>query len=172
MKLLKISLLSLLLLPRLSHAQTFQAFLNNFVIFVSNTLIPFLIVIAFLFFVYNAIRYFVFEGSNEDGQEKAKSLALYGVFAFVLIIIFWGIVNLLASSIGLDGENAPASDYVEMGGGARGGTNPNCAQNNCGNSNLPTNPSQGPQGPDFTPVLPIGSPNGNQLPDYNQGPNF
>jgi len=138
--------LALALGPRLSHAQDFQSFLNNFVIFIDRTLIPFLLAIGFLFLVYNAIRYFVFEGNNEEGQEKAKSLALYGVFAFVLIIIFWGIVNLLASSIGLDGENAPQSDYVEMGGGAGAGAG-NCAQNgNCAGQpfNFPSNNNIGP----------------------------
>ncbi len=118
MKRFNFAWLAILLLPRLSHAQDAQTFIANSIIFIETTLIPFLIAIAFLFFVYNVVRYFVFEGNNEDGREKAKSLAIYGVAAFVIIIIFWGVVNLLTSSIGLDTVGNPndlISDYVQLG---------------------------------------------------------
>lgn len=100
-----------LLLPLVSHAQDVQSFLENFLLFLNNSVIPFLIGVAFLFFTYNAIRFFVLEGSSEEGRGKAKTLAIYGVAAFVLIITFWGIINLLTSSIGLDDCDAPQSDY-------------------------------------------------------------
>lgn len=82
--------------------------------FANNILIPFLLGLAFLFVVINAIRFFVFEGATDDGQKKAKALAVYGVAAFVVIIIFWGVVNLLSSSLGLVVKNAPTTDYVEQ----------------------------------------------------------
>lgn len=109
----KVTLLTsiLLLLPLVASAQTFQNFLVNLVTFINNAVIPFLIGIAFLFFVYNAIRFFVLGGANEDDQDKAKALAIYGVAAFVFLIIFWGIVGMLSSSIGLDNCSAPLVDY-------------------------------------------------------------
>ena len=42
-----------------------------------------------------------------------------GVAAFVIIIVFWGVVNLLASSLGFAGESAPTPDYMEAYGGAK-----------------------------------------------------
>lgn len=101
----------LLLLPFVASAQTAQLFVTNFVLFLNARVIPFLIGVAFLFFLINAIRYFVIESANEEGREKAKSLAIYSVAAFVFLIIFWGIINLLVSSLGLGGCAAPQSDY-------------------------------------------------------------
>jgi hypothetical protein len=112
------SLASLFLaLPMLVHAQGLQTFVSNLVKFVNKTVIPFLLGIAFLIFAINAIRYFVFQGATEDGQKNAKNLATYGILAFVVILVFWGMVNLLAQSIGLEKKTAPTSDYVKMNGG-------------------------------------------------------
>jgi succinate dehydrogenase/fumarate reductase cytochrome b subunit len=94
-----------------SAAETLQSFLPNFLKFLNDIVIPFLIGIAFLFFIINAIRFFVVGSSSEEGREKAKSLAIYGIAAVVFIIIFWGIVNMLTTSFGLDGCTQPLSDY-------------------------------------------------------------
>ena len=102
--------------PFVAHAQGLQDFLRSFSTFLSIRIIPFLIGLAFLFFAYNAIRYFVVQGSSEDGREKAKALALYSVLAIVFIIIFWGIINLLVNSLGFAGGRGVDpyndSDYI------------------------------------------------------------
>lgn len=102
--------------PHLAAAQagSLQGFFTNLLIFIDGTLIPFLIGIAFLFLAINVVRYFIIGGSSEEGREKAKSLAIYGVGAFVFILIFWGIVNLIATSIGLEECTAITPDYVDM----------------------------------------------------------
>lgn len=109
---------TLLLLPLIAAAQTAQAFLVNFTSFLSNVIIPFLFGVAFLFFVINVIRFFVIGGSNEDGREKARALISYSVAAFVFLIIFWGIINMLSSSFGYDNvlcTSDKMSDYVTRG---------------------------------------------------------
>ena len=88
-----------------------QKLFENIPKFISTALIPFLFGMAFLFFVYNVIRYFVIGATNEKDRENAKNLALYSVAAFVFLIIFWGIVNMLNSSLGLQGKIQPCSDY-------------------------------------------------------------
>ena len=108
----------LLVLPFLASAQgiSAQGFIKNFLVFSNTVLIPFLLGIAFLFFVFNAFRFFIVGGSTDDGREKAKDLALYGVLAFVIIVVFWGIVNLLSSSLGFNDGNTPTPDYLEKNG--------------------------------------------------------
>lgn len=91
-----------------------QLFFTNILKFINSTLIPFILGIGFLFLAINVVRYFIIGAGNDDSREKAKSLALYSVFAFVLIIVFWGIVNMLSQSIGLEGQTAPTPDYVQM----------------------------------------------------------
>jgi succinate dehydrogenase/fumarate reductase cytochrome b subunit len=113
---------ALLLLPFLTHAQAatstptsgLQLFFRNLLNFINTAIIPFILGIAFLFLAINVVRYFIIGAGNEDSREKAKSLALYGVLAFVVIIVFWGVVNLFSSSIGLGGQTAPTVDYVQI----------------------------------------------------------
>ncbi len=114
MKHFSLVLAVLLVFPTLAFAaEDLQTILMAIIGFVNNVLIPFILGIGFLFFVWNAIRYFVIEGSSEDGRENAKNLAIYSVAAFVIIVIFWGIVNLLAESIFSGRGAAQTPDYLE-----------------------------------------------------------
>ncbi len=94
-------------------ADSLQSILTNIPIFLSKVVVPFLFGIAFLIFIINVIRYFVIEASNEQGRDKAKALAIYSVSAFVFLIIFWGIINMLTDSSGLGGQKAPCPDYMK-----------------------------------------------------------
>lgn len=105
-----------LLFPLVTHAQNLLLLVVNFVKFINGVLIPFLLGIGFLMFVVNVVRYFVLGSANEEGRDKAKSLAIYSVAAFVLIVTFWGIINLLAGSLDIR-SNQPVSDYVCKDGG-------------------------------------------------------
>ena len=111
----KILIATILLFPAVSHAQTLHNLLKNLGTFFNSTVIPFLIGIAFLIFVINVFRFFILQGHNQEGREKAKNLAIYSITAFVLIIIFWGIVNLIASSFGLDGCDPVQADFIPDG---------------------------------------------------------
>lgn len=101
-------------LPSLAYAQTanLETLLKGIVSFTNSSLILFLFGIAFLIFVINVFRYFILNGENEDGRENAKNLAIYSVAAFVFLIIFWGIINLLSTSSGLEGEKQSCPDYL------------------------------------------------------------
>jgi len=114
MNLVYIFVAALAVAPTFAHAQGLQGFLTNLTLFVSGTLIPFLFGMAFLVFVINAVRFFVLQSSNEDGREKARKLVTYSVLAFVFLVVFWGIINLLASSLNLDGCTAPMNDYQKQ----------------------------------------------------------
>ena len=103
------------ILPSIALAQTLsaQGLIGKFLTFSNSVLIPFALGIAFLFFLINVIRFFVVQGSEEEGRKNAKNLALYSVLAFVVLIVFWGVVNLLAGSIGLNAKSAPTPDYIQ-----------------------------------------------------------
>ena len=90
-----------------------QTFLVNALAFLNGTLIPFLIAIAFLFFLWNIARYFIFDGANEDKKSEARQLAFWGVLAFVVIVSLWGIVNMFARGVGLNNSNPITPDYME-----------------------------------------------------------
>jgi hypothetical protein len=103
---------SALALPMLASAQiaesadggAFQALLLNILEFTNTILIPFIIAIGFLVFVWGMFQYFIAGGANDEAKEKGKSLMIYATLGFVLIIVFWGVINLLTESTGLEGE--------------------------------------------------------------------
>lgn len=113
---------ALFALPFLAAAQgpltpSFQNFFTNLLIFIQSTAIPFLLGIGFLFIAINIVRYFIIGGSSEEGRDKAKSLAIYGVAAFVFLMVFWGIVNMISSSLGLANCPPVMWDYYAPGRG-------------------------------------------------------
>ena len=85
-------------------AGEFQQLLEGILNFTNDFLIPFIIAIGFLVFVWGMFQYFIAGGANDEAKEKGKSLMIYATLGFVLIIVFWGVVNLLTQSTGLDGE--------------------------------------------------------------------
>ncbi len=88
-----------------------QTFLTNIAAFLNATVLPFIIAIAFVAFIWNAFRYFILGGANPAEQEKARTLALWGILAFVLLLSLWGIVNMLVSGLSLTNTGV-CSDYI------------------------------------------------------------
>ena len=117
---------ALFLLPFLASAQiaekadggAFQTLLSNILVFTNTVLIPFIIGIGFLVFVWGMFQFFIAGGSNDEAKEKGKSLMIYATLGFVLIIVFWGVINLLTSSTGLQGknmDNTPVTKTIPVG---------------------------------------------------------
>ena len=103
-----------LALPFLTFAQTpvlpsnggaFGTLLANIIGFSNGVLIPFILGIGFLVFVWGMFRFFILGGANDEEKDKGKSLMVYATLGFVLIIIFWGVINLLSDSTGLGGDS-------------------------------------------------------------------
>lgn len=122
MKNIKYYLLSTaMVLPMLTQAQTLDdagaatGFLQSILGFINGTVIPFILGIAFLFFVYGMFKFFIAGGANEEEKEKGKSLLIYSILGFVLIIVFWGIISLVASFTGLDGQQGIDTNLVPSG---------------------------------------------------------
>lgn len=80
----------------------FGQLLGDLLVFTNNVLIPFIIGIGFLVFVWGMFQFFIAGGANDEAKERGKSLMIYATLGFVLIIVFWGVINLLTSSTGLD----------------------------------------------------------------------
>jgi Type IV secretion system pilin len=134
-----ISSSALFLLPVMASAQApvqgglatgagggqFETLLKSILTFTDNVLIPFIIGIGFLVFVWGMFKFFIVGGSNDDAKEQGKSLMIYATLGFVLIIVFWGIVNLLADSTGLENRGIDPlvpKTQTGIGSGASGGS--------------------------------------------------
>ncbi len=109
-------------LPAISSAQladsgdagAFQNLLQNILTFTNQILIPFILGIGFLVFVWGMFQYFIAGGANDEKKEKGRSLMVYATLGFVLIIVFWGIINLISSSTGLENESLRNTPTVQV----------------------------------------------------------
>jgi fumarate reductase subunit D len=106
------------LLPLSVRAQsgdkdTAQGFIVLITHFIGDVLLPFLFALALLFFLVNVARYFVIGGDDAESQEKAKTLAIYGIGAFVFLISIWGIVNMFVNAFEIDDDEAKCPDYLQ-----------------------------------------------------------
>lgn len=107
-----ITVSTLAFLPTVTFAQIadrayggpFEQLLANILVFTNEVLIPFIIGIGFLAFVWGMFKYFIAGGASEESRESGKSLMIHATIGFVVIIIFFGVINLLTSSTGLEGE--------------------------------------------------------------------
>jgi Type IV secretion system pilin len=70
--------------------------------FIDSVVIPFILSIGFLVFVWGMFKYFIQGGANDEAKESGKSLIMYAIAGYVVILAFWGIVNILTSGLGLD----------------------------------------------------------------------
>ena len=75
------------------------SFLDNTANFIFGPLLTFLLAIAFIAFAWGVIKYFIADAESDKGA--AKSLMLWGILGFVLILILFGAVNLLVDFTGL-----------------------------------------------------------------------
>lgn len=78
--------------------------LRNILTFGNEVVIPFIIGIGFLMFVWGMLQYFIFGGASDESREKGKKLMISATIAFVVIIIFFGAINLLTTTTGLEGQ--------------------------------------------------------------------
>lgn len=97
--------------PMLAFAQSatyFTNFIGQLLAFV-NAAIPFIFALAFLVFIWGIFKAFILGGSDPEKQAEGKSLMLYAIVGFVIMVALWGVVNLV---IGVFGFNA--SDTVTI----------------------------------------------------------
>lgn len=101
-------ILGALVLPPLALAQEppatspgVEELLQNIILFINEVVIPFILGIGFLYFVWGIFRYFIMGGADPESVEKGKNVVIYSLVGFITIFIFWGVVVLLAESTGL-----------------------------------------------------------------------
>ena len=97
----------------LAASDNIQGYLVTISLFIKYVLLPFLFGIAFLFFIYNIVRYFIIESNSDSGREKAKRSALYGIAAFVFLFTLWGLITVLVQGIGIEENESLCPDYLK-----------------------------------------------------------
>ena len=98
-----------LALPFLASAQTITNIqgAGDFIINMINSVaVPVLFAIAFIVFIFGIFQYFILSGGDEEKQGLGRSLMLWGLIGFFLMVSVWGLVNILVGTFKLD-SNVP-----------------------------------------------------------------
>ncbi len=104
------------LTPLLAMAQTdasagdlkgITSLFENFIKFINETLIPLVFALALLVFFYGIFKYFILGGGDEGSREQGKSLMLWAIIGFVVMVSIWGIVNLISGGLFKNNQTPP-----------------------------------------------------------------
>lgn len=99
-------LLATLSLPFFTHAEVSNAReLIEAVMSLISSLTPIVASIAFMVFLWGLGRY-VYHSDSEDSREEGKRLMFWGIIGLFAMFSVWGIVNFVASNLGVDGHPA------------------------------------------------------------------
>ena len=65
-----------------------------------NLIIPIMIVLGIVFFVWGVISYVI--GGDEEAKKKGRSRMIWGIIGLVVIVGMWGLVSLVTTTFNLN----------------------------------------------------------------------
>ena len=87
--------------PIAASAVTFDYFVNTTLTGFINTTIKFLIALATLIFIIGVVKYII-SGGDAEKTADARRFIIFAIVGLVLIIVIWGVVNIIIDSLGVD----------------------------------------------------------------------
>ncbi|MDP3402910.1 MAG: pilin [bacterium] len=69
---------------------------------INNVAVPLLFAVAFIVFIWGIFTYFISGGHDEEKRETGKSLMLWGIIGFFIMVSVWGLVNILRGTFNFD----------------------------------------------------------------------
>jgi len=90
--------------PALAFAQvdSVQSLGDTLIGIINNVLVPLIFALAFIVFLWGVFQYFIAGAADEEKREGGKSLMIYGLIGFFVMVSVWGLVNLLVGTFDLN----------------------------------------------------------------------
>ena len=82
---------------------------------INNVLVPVLFAVAFIVFLWGAFNTFILGHDSEEVKEKGKSLMLYGLIGFFVMVSIWGLVNILTGTVTFGNPTGPTGGTPSSG---------------------------------------------------------
>ena len=79
---------------------TFADWVKSLVDIANTIVVPAIIGLAVLVFIWGVAKYFILAGDNEDKREEGKQFAFWGIIGMVLLLGVWGLVRLFLTTLG------------------------------------------------------------------------
>lgn len=74
---------------------------------INNVLVPVLMATAFIIFIYGIFAAFILNAGDEEKRKKGKTIMLYGLIGFFVMVSVWGLVHILTGSVSLNNNPPP-----------------------------------------------------------------
>lgn len=86
-----------------------QGYAGSIIAFINSILVPVLLAIAVLTFIWGIYSYFFIGANSEEKRKTGRDFLLWSIIGFVAIFSLWGLVGLVGNTFGLSpGGTAPA----------------------------------------------------------------
>lgn len=92
-----------------SAQQSVQLFVNNELTNFLNSLIPILITVGVIYFIWGVVMYVI--ADDEEAKSAGKNRMLWGLIGMFVIVTFWGLISVIGNTLGVDPAAPPASIY-------------------------------------------------------------
>ena len=115
MKYIKIFILTMLFIPFYAFADPGDGFVAFMGVFqnILNDLIPIIISIAVVTFLYGIVK-FIKSAEQPEEREEGKKIIAYGLLAIFVMVSMWGFVNIIVGTV-LPSANDRLLDDVPQG---------------------------------------------------------
>lgn len=77
------------------------AYGSGLVFVVNAILLPVVVAIAFIVFLWGVYKFFILDASDETAKGDGRRFVLWGLVGFVVIFSVWGLVNIVAGTFSL-----------------------------------------------------------------------
>ena len=89
-----------------------QGYSNSIVDIINNALVPLLIAVAFIVFLFGVYKYFIAGADKDTERAEGRKFALSGIIGFVIILSVWGLVAIVRNTLNLTtSSNPPAPKF-------------------------------------------------------------
>lgn len=93
---------------------------DKIIVFINAILVPVLMAIAFIVFLWGVYKYFILGAADESSKGEGRKFAMWGIIGFVVIVSVWGLVALVREAAGLNtGINNPTPPTFNTSSGGR-----------------------------------------------------
>lgn len=89
-----------------------QDYKTGIIWIINFILLPVLVAVAFIVFLWGVYRYFILGASNESEKAEGRKFAMWGIIGFVIIFSVWSLVNLVRITLSLPNNNPPATPML------------------------------------------------------------
>ncbi len=76
--------------------------------FINSFLVPALMAIAFITFLYGVYKYFILGAASDTERAEGRQFVLWGIIGLVVIFSVWGLVFLVSGTLYLVPRGAPS----------------------------------------------------------------